>query len=137
MVHLVELVSLLDVCMRLHSCSTVVWHAVFWSGSVLHGVIRVRDHCRAIFVSKSSLNVLPQVMERHEHIVLKLLAVNAHLLPLDLLLSSCPDVWLCQKLQLVKRLRHGAVLIKCVRHDKVSVSSNLLTELVDLVSTPV
>ena len=65
-------------------------------------IIRMDHDGGAIFVGEPALNILPQIVESHEHVVFKLFAVNAHLLSLDLFLARGPDVWLCQELQRVE-----------------------------------
>ena len=54
------------------------------------------DVSGAILVGQSSLYVLPQVMEVHDLVVLKLVLIDTHLLIVDLFEAIGPFVWLCQ-----------------------------------------
>ncbi len=66
---------------------------------MLLGILGMRDSSGPVFIGQSALNVLPQVMKVHYHIVLKLVVVEAHLLLVDLFLACGPNFRLCQQLE--------------------------------------
>lgn len=103
---------------------------------MLDWVVRVFDEGCTIWVRQSPLNILPQVMEVHNLVVFKLLLVETHLLGCDSLLLTCPLFWLRQKLQTVEALRHATTLIKGTWLDDLTVSFDLLAQLMDLAPAP-
>ena len=85
-VDLVFLVVLLDIHVRLIREGAR-------RGRVLIVVCRVNNHRGAVFVCEPPLNVLPEVVSIHYHIVLKVLLVYRHGLLLDCGLLPVPLVW--------------------------------------------
>ena len=137
MVHLIDFIGLFDEIVWLGRSSGVVGQTSLWHRSVLFRVIWMIYHCGSIRVVQTSLDILPQVMEVHDLIVLKLVFVEAHLLVVNLFEALGPFIWLGQKLQALETLRQVAVFIKSTRFCKGLIRLNLLAKLVDLITTPV
>ena len=137
MVHLINFICLFDEVVWLSRSSCVVGQASLWHRGVLLRIIWMIYHCSAVRVLQASLHILPQVMEVHDLVVLKLVFIEAHLLVVDLLEALGPLIWLCQKLQALETLRQMPVFIESTRFCKCLIRLNLLAKLVDLITTPV
>ena len=97
-VHLIQLVSLLDVKVGLLAGSPMIWNARERNRWVLFRIIGVlNQHC-AIRIFQSALNILPYIVEVHNLVVLEFVFVNAHLLPMNLLEALSPFVRVGQEL---------------------------------------
>ena len=98
MVHLIDFIGLFYEIVWLSRSSSVVGQAGLWHRRVLLRIIWMIYHCGAVRVLQASLHILPQVMEVHDLIVLKLVFIEAHLLVVDLFEALGPLIRLCQKL---------------------------------------
>jgi hypothetical protein len=76
---------------------------------MLKVILRVSNDGCSLGVGQSSLDVLPQVMEVHDLVVVKLFFIQSHLLLVELLLLDCPVLRIGHELETVEIFRYSSL----------------------------